>query len=86
MKQTDQEQQVCDYLKRNPDFFQHHPYVLLELELFSKSQGLPNLALQQLRLLREQNQALNQFQKRNSRTIYLFNLSLKVSLEAKNAN
>ena len=60
MKQTDQEQQVCDYLKRNPDFFQHHPYVLLELELFSKSQGLPNLALQQLRLLREQNQALKQ--------------------------
>ena len=58
MKQTDQEQQVCDYLKRNPDFFQHHPYVLLELELVSQSQGLPNLALQQIRLLREQNQAL----------------------------
>jgi uncharacterized protein YigA (DUF484 family) len=53
------EQQICDYLIRHPDFFTRHQYVLLELELHAKSQGLPNLALQQQRLLREQNNQLN---------------------------
>lgn len=52
------EQQICDYLTRHPDFFTHHQYVLLELELHAQSQGLPNLALQQQRQLREQNTQL----------------------------
>lgn len=53
-----QEQQVCEYLTRHPEFFQQHPYVLLELELHAQSHDLPNLALQQLRLLRKQNAQL----------------------------
>ena len=52
------EQQIGEYLTRDPDFFRHHQYVLLELELHAQSQGLPNLALQQQRLLREQNTQL----------------------------
>ncbi|MCF6437300.1 DUF484 family protein [Pseudoalteromonas sp. MMG022] len=54
------EQSICDYLSRHPDFLLNHPYVLLEMDLHGKSQGLPNLALQQQRLLREQNQQLKQ--------------------------
>lgn len=49
------EQQICDYLIRHPDFFSAHQYVLLEMELHAQSQGLPNLALQQQRTLRQQN-------------------------------
>ncbi|CAM4282156.1 DUF484 family protein [Pseudoalteromonas byunsanensis] len=59
-KTTIDEQSICDYLSRHPDFLLNHPYVLLELDLHGKSQGLPNLALQQQRLLREQNQQLKQ--------------------------
>ncbi|MBQ4850010.1 DUF484 family protein [Pseudoalteromonas sp. MMG012] len=55
---TIDEQKICDYLIRHPDFFTNHQYVLLELELYSQSQGLPNLALQQQRKLREQNTQL----------------------------
>jgi len=71
MKKIDQEQQVCDYLKHHPDFFQAHPYVLLELELHSASQSLPNLALQQLRLLREENQQLKQQLSSIARNAYI---------------
>ncbi|MFC3034500.1 DUF484 family protein [Pseudoalteromonas fenneropenaei] len=52
-----QEHQIAAYLSRHPDFFARHPYLLLELQLHSDDKGLPNLALQQQRLLREQNAA-----------------------------
>ncbi|CAH9065531.1 hypothetical protein PSECIP111951_03732 [Pseudoalteromonas holothuriae] len=52
------EQLVCDYLSHYPDFLLKHPYVLLQMNLHDKSQGLPNLALQQQRLLRKQNNEL----------------------------
>lgn len=53
-----QEHHVAAYLSRHPDFFRRHPYLMLELELHGDSKGLPNLALQQQRLLREQNTEL----------------------------
>lgn len=54
------EQQVCDFLMQNPDFLLQHPYVLLNLDLHGQTQGLPNLALHQQRLLREKNSHLKQ--------------------------
>ncbi|MBD1582695.1 DUF484 family protein [Pseudoalteromonas sp. S16_S37] len=54
------EQSICDYLSHHPDFLLNHPYVLLDMDLHGKSLGLPNLALQQQRLLREQNTQLKQ--------------------------
>ncbi|CCQ11384.1 Protein of unknown function DUF484 [Pseudoalteromonas luteoviolacea B = ATCC 29581] len=53
-----EEHQVAAYLSRHPDFFRRHPYLLLDLELHGESSGLPNLALQQQRLLREHNTEL----------------------------
>ncbi|BBN80084.1 DUF484 domain-containing protein [Pseudoalteromonas sp. A25] len=54
------EQLICDYLSHHPDFLLKHPYVLLDLDLHGQSVGLPNLALQQQRLLREHNTQLKQ--------------------------
>ncbi|NOU52988.1 DUF484 family protein [Pseudoalteromonas sp. JBTF-M23] len=54
------EQLICDYLTHHPDFLLNHPYVLLDMDLHGKSLGLPNLALQQQRVLREQNIQLKQ--------------------------
>ncbi|MFC0119265.1 DUF484 family protein [Pseudoalteromonas xiamenensis] len=74
-----QEHQVAAYLSRHPDFFRHHPYLLLELELHSDATGLPNLALQQQRLLREQTTELKtqiaqliRYAKDNERVFKLF--------------
>ncbi|QPB81585.1 DUF484 family protein [Pseudoalteromonas rubra] len=49
-------EQVQAFLHQHPDFLLTHPYLLLELNLYNETQGAPNLALLQLRTLREQNQ------------------------------
>jgi uncharacterized protein YigA (DUF484 family) len=74
-----QEHHVAAYLSRHPDFFRRHPYLMLELELHGDSKGLPNLALQQQRLLREQNTELKtqiakliRYAKDNERVFKLF--------------
>ncbi len=49
------EQQVIDYLKRYPDFFQTHPTLLSELALPHKSRGAISLIERQVEVLRERN-------------------------------
>ena len=49
------EQQVIDYLKRYPDFFQTHPTLLSELALPHKSKGAISLIERQVEVLRERN-------------------------------
>ncbi len=49
------EQQVVDYLKRYPDFFQTHPTLLSELALPHKSGGAISLIERQVEVLRERN-------------------------------
>ncbi|MEJ6476479.1 DUF484 family protein [Pseudoalteromonas piscicida] len=54
------EQLVIDHLKKHPDFLLRHPYVMLDLQLHHQQQGLPNLALHQQRMLRDEVSALQQ--------------------------
>jgi len=49
------EQQVVDYLKRYPDFFQTHPALLSELALPHRSGGAISLIERQVEVLRERN-------------------------------
>ena len=49
------EQQVIDYLKRYPDFFQTHPTLLSELALPHQSGGAISLIERQVEVLRERN-------------------------------
>ncbi|WP_440054676.1 DUF484 family protein [Pseudoalteromonas sp. T1lg65] len=51
---AEKEQLVCEYLQQNPDFLLRHPYVLLDLDLHQKTNGHPNLALHQQRVLRDE--------------------------------
>ena len=55
-----QEQQVVDYLRHHPDFLLRHPYLLVDLQLQQQQQGLPNLALHQQRMLRDELDNLKQ--------------------------
>ncbi|ODB43499.1 hypothetical protein BB427_07385 [Pseudoalteromonas sp. BMB] len=54
------EQLVIEYLRKHPDFLLRHPYVLLDLQLHHQQQGLPNLALHQQRMLRDEVNSLQQ--------------------------
>ena len=49
------EQQVIDYLRRYPDFFQTHPALLSELALPHQSGGAISLIERQVEVLRERN-------------------------------
>jgi len=49
------EQQVIDYLRRYPDFFQTHPALLSELALPHRSGGAISLIERQVQVLRERN-------------------------------
>ncbi len=49
------EQQVIDYLRRYPDFFQTHPALLSELALPHRSGGAVSLIERQVQVLRERN-------------------------------
>ncbi len=52
---------VAEYLRQNPDFFEHHPEVLLQLELSQQADpGTASLIERQVRILREQNHHLQQ--------------------------
>ncbi|RXF02699.1 DUF484 family protein [Pseudoalteromonas sp. PS5] len=54
------EQHVVEYLRAHPDFLLRHPYLMLELKLHHRQQGLPDLSLHQQRLLRQEVDTLKQ--------------------------
>lgn len=54
------EKAVADYLRKHPDFFLRHDYLLTELELPHDAKGAVSLIERQVAVLREQRQELKQ--------------------------
>lgn len=52
------EEQVTDFLLQNPSFFNHHPYLLTELNLPQKNGKIIPISQKQLMVLREENAVL----------------------------